>query len=245
MVPAMMKNDFRPLLSSLFFLLFLLYSAACAQAEVVYVSDRLVVLLHSEPGGGTKIAKLFSDAPLQLLEKKGRYVKVRAQNGEQGWLEEQYVTTDPPKQMVIASLEAEIKRLETNLTQLSKERGPLGEQLEKIKKEQAEQTKTFEEKINQLQQERDQLAARLQEAEAAYQDIRQKSSHAVETAEQLQRLQREYSQLEVQNKLYREENRTLKQKGYLYWFIAGGGVLFLGWIIGRIPRRRGSGKLTM
>jgi len=229
----------------LVFLLFFLFFAAAAQAEVVYVTDRLLILLRSEQGGGEKIARLFSDTPLQLLEKSGLYVKVRTEEGQIGWVEEQYTTTDPPKQLVIDSLEAEIKRLEANLTQLSQERGPLGEQLEKSKRAHAEQVKIFEENVSRLQTERDQLAARLQEMEAAYRDIRQKSGNAVETAEQLIRLQGEYSQLEVQNKLFREENERLKKKDYFYWFFAGAGVLFLGWITGRIPRRRGSGKLSM
>ncbi|TFG35879.1 MAG: TIGR04211 family SH3 domain-containing protein [Desulfobacterales bacterium] len=244
-VDTMMRKDVCVCKKVLFFLLFLFFFAATAHAEVVYVTDRLLVMLRSEQGGGEKIAKLFSDTPLQLLEKSGRYVKVRTEDGQEGWVEEQYTTTEPPKQIVITSLEVEIKRLEANLNQLAKERGPLGEQLEKSKREHAEQVKMLEENASRLQNERDQLATRFQEMEAAYRDIREKSGNAVETADQLKRLQAEYSQLEVQNKLFREENATLKKKDYLYWFFAGAGVLFLGWIIGRIPRRRGSGKLSM
>jgi SH3 domain protein len=244
-VDTMMRKDVCVCKKVLFFLLFLFFFAATAHAEVVYVTDRLLVMLRSEQGGGEKIAKLFSDAPLQLLEKSGRYVKVRTEDGQEGWVEEQYTTTEPPKQIVITSLEVEIKRLEANLNQLAKERGPLGEQLEKSKREHAEQVKMLEENASRLQNERDQLTTRFQEMEAAYRDIREKSGNAVETADQLKRLQAEYSQLEVQNKLFREENATLKKKDYLYWFFAGAGVLFLGWIIGRIPRRRGSGKLSM
>jgi SH3 domain protein len=237
----MMKKDGCFMKSVLFFLLFSLFLVTTAQAEVVYVTDRLVVLLRSKQGAGEKIAKLFSDAPLQLLEKNGRFLKVRTQDGEEGWLEEQYATTDPPKQLIIDSLETEIKRLEANITQLSKERGPLGEQLEESKREHAEQVKTLEENINRLQTERDQLAAKYQGMEAAYTDIREKSGNVVEIADQLKRLQGEYSQLAVQHKLFREENEALKKKANFYWFMAGAGILFLGWIIGRIPRRRGSG----
>ena len=244
-VDTMMRKDVCVCKKVLFFLLFLFFFAATAHAEVVYVTDRLLVMLRSEQGGGEKIAKLFSDTPLQLLEKSGRYVKVRTEDGQEGWVEEQYTTTEPPKQIVITSLEVEIKRLEANLNQLAKERGPLGEQLEKSKREHAEQVKMLEENASRLQNERDQLTTRFQEMEAAYRDIREKSGNAVETADQLKRLQAEYSQLEVQNKLFREENAALKKKDYLYWFFAGAGVLFLGWIIGRIPRRRGSGKLSM
>lgn len=244
-VDTMMRKDLCACKKVVFFLLFFFFIAANAQAEVVYVTDRLLVLLRSEQGGGEKIAKLFSDTPLQLLEKSGRYLKVRTEDGNEGWVEEQYTTTDPPKQTIIDSLEAEIKRLEANLTQLSKERGPLGEQLEKSKREHAEQVKMLEENATRLQTERDELAAKLQDMEAGYRDIREKSGTAVEVADQFKRLQAEYSQLEVQNKLFRQENDALQKKVNLYWFFAGAGVLFLGWIIGRIPRRRGSGKLSM
>lgn len=240
----MMKKDDCFMKSVLFFLLFFLFLATAAQAEVVYVTDQLVVLLRSEQGAGEKIAKLFSDTPLQLLEKSGRFLKVRTQDGNEGWLEEQYTTTDPPQQVIIDSLETEIKRLEANITQLSKERGPLGAQLEQSRREHAQQLKPLEENLTRLQVEKNQLATRLQEMEAAYRDIREKSGNVVETADQLKRLQGQCSQLEVQNKLFREENEALKKKTYLYWFMAGAGVLFLGWLIGRIPRRRG-GKLTM
>ncbi|RJX26503.1 MAG: TIGR04211 family SH3 domain-containing protein [Desulfurivibrio sp.] len=237
----MMKNV-HPWRGLLFFLLFFAFSVTCAQGEVVYVTDRLVVLLRSEPESGEKIAKLLSDTPLQVLEKKERFVKVRTEGGQEGWVEERYTTTDPPKQLFIESLEAEIKRLEANLTQLAREKAAQAAQFDKTK---PEQVKALEESLARMQAEKEQLALRLQEAENATRDIREKSGHALETAEQLKRLQGQYSQLEVQNKLFREENEALRKKTYIYWFGAGAGVLFLGWLIGRIPRRRGSGKLTM
>lgn len=229
----------------LFFLLFFSFFAAAAHGEVVYVTDRLVVSLRSEQGGGEKIATLFSDTSLQLLERSGRFLKLRTEDGKEGWLEEQYTTSEPTKQIIIGSLEAEIKRLEANLTQLSKERGPLGEQLEKSKREYTERVKLLEQNLSRLQAERDELAAKFQGMEAAYRDIREKSGNAVEVADQFKRLQAECSQLEVQNKLFRQENEGLRKKTNLYWFSAGAGVLFLGWLIGRIPRRRGSGKLSI
>lgn len=239
-----MKKDLLSCKNLLFSLLFFFYSVTCAHGDVVYVTDQLLVYLRSEQGGGERVARLVSDTPLQLLEQNDRYAKVRTEEGQEGWIEVQYITTDPPQQIIIASLETEIKRLEATITQLTKERGPLGEQLEAIKREHTQQIKALEENIHQLQQEKDQLAGKLRETETAYQDIREKSGRVVQIADQLKLLQAENSRLEVMNRQLTQQNASFSKKSDIYWFFAGAGVLFLGWIIGRISRRR-STKLSI
>jgi SH3 domain protein len=41
--------------------------------------------------------------------------------------------------------------------------------------------------------------------------------------------------------LLNAENSELKRTGMIKWFLAGGGVLLFGWIIGRISRKKRAG----
>lgn len=95
----------------LFFLVSNLGSAICAETR--YISDTLYVALRE--GQGTEynaIAVLKSDTPVTILKEDDTYVKVQAPDGETGWMPKKYVTSAPPKSMLVEQLEEKVEVLE-------------------------------------------------------------------------------------------------------------------------------------
>ena len=60
-------------------------------------------------------------------------------------------------------------------------------------------------------------------------------------AENFYRFLEENAQLTAEVQILRDENLSLKRSGVIKWLLAGGGVFFFGWIIGKISRKRKQG----
>ncbi len=72
------------------FLLFLFLSPSFSQAEVRYVSDYLVVNIRDnvEKPFNT-VGAVQSDEQVEVLERNGKYLKIRTLDGKEGWIKEQ------------------------------------------------------------------------------------------------------------------------------------------------------------
>ena len=83
-----------------------------ATADTRYVGDELVITLRAGKSSQHKIVKtLKTGTALEVLEEDETYLKVRIQDGSEGYVLRQYVSSDPPKTQRIAELE----KLNSNL----------------------------------------------------------------------------------------------------------------------------------
>lgn len=83
-------------------------------AETLYVSDRLVIGLRSDiTETATVVKSVESGTALEVLERHGTRARVRGSDGVEGWVEERYLSPQPPSRARVAELEGEIKRLRT------------------------------------------------------------------------------------------------------------------------------------
>jgi SH3 domain protein len=62
----------------------------------------------------------------------------------------------------------------------------------------------------------------------------------VEIVEARDRLQKTNDQLSAEVSALTAENSDLMRTGALKWFLAGGGVFLLGWLIGKMSRKKQS-----
>lgn len=93
--------------------------AAPAFADTRYISDRLTVPLRSGPTNGHRILHrgLPAGTQLEVLEKDGdsNYVRIRTARGTEGWLESQYLDTQPIARQRLSTAESEIRQLRESL----------------------------------------------------------------------------------------------------------------------------------
>lgn len=108
-----------------------------AQAETLYVAERMQVALRAEASDTAPTVKTVeTGAPLEVLERQDRFVHVRDKQGTDGWVEARYLTTDPPARLQLAALQQELTKSRAQATdaqaQLKKAQATVAEQSARI-----------------------------------------------------------------------------------------------------------------
>ncbi|UCG65012.1 MAG: TIGR04211 family SH3 domain-containing protein [Deltaproteobacteria bacterium] len=129
-----------------------------AYADRRYVSDRLIVTLRETPRkDGMAIRKLGTDTPVEVLEESGRYLRVRTEEGEEGWVGKQYISSEAPKPIIIAGLRKEIDLLKARIEEFETGGNPMLDELEAAKQSHLAKVKELEESVAEIIGERSRL----------------------------------------------------------------------------------------
>ncbi|HHJ19605.1 MAG TPA: TIGR04211 family SH3 domain-containing protein [Gammaproteobacteria bacterium] len=89
------------------------------EAQIVYVTDRLRLSLYREPGSkGGKIKTLTTGDRLTLLEETGRYMRVKTEEGEEGWVTKLYIVKKEPATLRVEYAEAQLRIYEQKVLDL-------------------------------------------------------------------------------------------------------------------------------
>jgi SH3 domain protein len=129
-----------------------------AHADRRYVSDRLIITLREAPGKDSAVLRtLRTDTPVEVLEESGQYLRVRTEEGEEGWVAAQYLSSEVPKLIIIAGLKKEIDRLKARIKEFESGSNPLSDQLDATKQRHLEKVKELEESAAEIIGERNRL----------------------------------------------------------------------------------------
>ena len=91
---------------------------AGAAAETGYVTDMLRLGLHEAADTSDEpIENLTSGTALEVLERNSLYLRVRTEQGREGWVKAAYVVDEKPARARVAELEAEAVALRDELAQ--------------------------------------------------------------------------------------------------------------------------------
>jgi SH3 domain protein len=220
----------------------LLLMAAAATAETRYVNDQLIIDLRAAPNPESSvITTLKTDAPLEILADNGRFLKVRTEAGEVGYVLSQYVATALPKSLQLSRLTKERDELQRKLDQLEAAQGKTSSELAKTRKQQEDLTRELQAKLTATEQQLDTAQHQLSAATAKYEALQKDAGNVATIVDQRDRLQQENGQLKTELASLREENSSLLRTGMIQWFLAGGGVFFFGWLIGKLSRKKRRG----
>ncbi len=211
----------------------LLTAPTDAPAEQRYIVDNIVVSLRQGPGPQYKVLKtLQTGQSFEVLETKGGFSRVRTSDGAEGWVQEQFTSPNPPSENVklINELNETIKKLKAENEELLKASSTGGGGVAASDGDSAT-----------VQDLRAALAAsnqRYQQLEGEAQDV-----VALKTEKESSQAQAAAAQVTVVR--LTAENQALRKRQTILWFLAGAGVLLLGWLIGRAPSRRQRHSLTL
>ena len=209
-------------------------------AETGYVSDMLILTMREGPGSNFNVIRtLRSNASLEILEKGQTHFKVKTMEGDQGWVEKQYITMEMPKPMVIEELNGKIAALEKAL-QASEASGMAS--AAGVNKD----VQTYKKQVETL--------GELLEKKQAENKVLQEANEALKSSVEQLKSSLEQLKSSVDSGELVTENETLKKKvdtltekiasltspgddplktGMIKWFVSGAGVLLAGWLMGK------------
>lgn len=216
-----MKNRFPGILCGI--LVTWLLAAGALHAQTRYVSDRLEITLRSGPGTQFKILELLtSGQALRILDAGPEWSRVRVGQETEGWVLNRYLIDQPTARI-------QLERLETRHRSLRERAAALTEENARLKARNAQLSEALtaaEKESEQLRKSYEQLKSESAEfltLQAQY----QKNAAALESRTE------KISQLE-------ESLASLERNHAIRWFLAGGGLLLVGFLVGVRSRRKRS-----
>ena len=212
---------------------------ASAGAETRYISDQLVVSLREQPQSGAQpITHLKTDMAVEILEESGAYIKVQTEAGEIGYIKQNYLTATTPKSAIIKQLQRERDRLADKVSGMQQQLSATSSQREKSQQELATQLTESQKQINELQKKLDASQAILTRTSQDYQTLQKDAKAVVEITQERDQLRETNQELTTTVTDLEGEVEDLTMTGIIKWFLAGAGVLVLGWLIGKFSGNR-------
>jgi SH3 domain protein len=203
-----------------------------AGAETRYVVDQLVITLRQGKSTEYKILKtLKTGTPVEVLEEGDTYLKVRTADGTEGYVLRQYITADPPSILLVNELKRKNSELE-------KAKNDLQGQLEEVQAKYVREFSQSTQKIAALEHNLQQAVENESAITEKYSTLSAESENILQTTEERDALRRENGKLQSANKELQRKNEKISDTRMIKWFLAGGGVFFFGWLIGKISRKR-------
>ena len=158
-------------------------------------------------GSGTRLEVLERDA-------ESGYTRVRTQGGTDGWVLTRYLMTEP-------SAREQLERLTGQLTNANSRGSSLDSQLNAIRSE----YDSAKQQIATL--EREKTAAETELAE-----IKRTAANVLAISDQNKTLMDQLTAAQIRGDTLEQENRQLASQTTRYWFMAGGLVLLVGFLLG-------------
>jgi len=225
----------------LLFVLFILLSVSVrvTHADRRYVSDMLIITLRTGQGNEYKVIKtLKTDTPVEVLEESENYLRVRTDEGEEGWVAKQYISSELPKSVIIGELKKETSKLNAKIKELEKYQASLLEQFEIATQSHAAKVEELEKNASNSKEEASRLKIKLAQITEKHNTLIDQSKNVIDLISEQKRLQAKNVNLNTRVEHLQKENTGLRNSRRLQWFLAGCGVFFIGWIAGKVSRRK-------
>ncbi len=212
-----------------------------AEADTRYVGDELVITLRQGKSQQHKILKtLKTGTPMEVLEEDPTYFKVRINDGTEGYVLRQYISSQPPKALRIKELEIKNSGLQNRIEELEKTKNKLEIQVDEIQRKYDHEVSELQTESTNFEQSLELALNNQNEVTEKYNTLLSQSENVIKIAAEKDRLLKENKKLGAGIQELREKNEKMKDSRMIQWFLAGGGVFFIGWIIGKISRKKRS-----
>jgi SH3 domain protein len=181
----------------------------------LYVTDKLQVTVRTGPSVENKVLHLVKsgDRVAVLETNAAGWAKVRVAEDKEGWMLSRYLQEEKPAILRIKDLDPQAKDLMQRVEELEQEN-------------------------RELQSRQAQAEKLAQETEEKYQALKEEAAQVISLRSRHNKLQTEFEAQAQKLEKVTAEAESLRLGNNLKWFLAGAGVLVVGWLMGLALGRR-------
>ena len=212
-----------------------------AEADTRYVGDQLIITLRQGESTKHKILKtLKTGTPVEVLQEGETYMRVRTSDGMEGYILRQYISSNPPKTHRINELELEKSELQKKINDLQKTNNALEMQVKGIQEKYDGEFSNLTTRSSEIEQNLEQISNSERIITEKYNTLVAQSENVIEFANERDRLLQTNKQLASDFKKLQMKKESFPDPRMIKWSLAGAGVFFFGWLIGRLSRKKRS-----
>jgi SH3 domain protein len=201
--------------------IFLMLFSTGANAETMYVSDIIQITMRTGQGIDHRIvAMLNSGEEVEILEAGAQWTRVRIQNGKEGWVLTRYLTPKKPSGLLLETLEKKHAEVTVAFDEIKKENSALKADNKRLAAELSANERA------------------LSEVTRSYETLMAESAEFLKLRSSFDESAAQLSEQKVRVEKYEEELTRLQFHQNIKWFLAGAGVLILGFVVGFSARRQ-------
>lgn len=209
-------------------LVFLVLSSVIASAQTWYIKPSAEIPLRRGQGSDYRILAIVPNGTaVSIVEENESWAKVTTDEDKEGWILKRYLTTEPPLNLVVNELQRESQQFKEKIEKLTAENEEYKEfnialknTIEKTTKELASTTEKYDQLVND-------------------------TSDVIQIKNSLEKSRKTIKKLQQELNASNSENGQLKSSQNIRWFLAGGGTLVFGIIVGMISSRSKKRKSTL
>ena len=231
--------------STVFILWVLLFcSISVAWSETRYISDQLVVSLRSQPqNNADAITYLRTGTKVDIIGEDGAFYQVKTKDNGIGFVQKTYLVEDTPKPAIIKQLSKENETLKNRINTLEQQYQEAISKGDNAHLTLVDELKEARQLVNDLQKDLDESKSGFQKASNAFNTLEKNAKNVVEITADRDQLRASNEELSKKLDRIGEEKFALQKSKSIQWFLAGAGVLFVGWIIGKSSGSRRKSSL--
>jgi SH3 domain protein len=189
-------------------------------AETRYVTDLLKLPLRTGPSTEYKILDLVkSGEQLEVVEPGKDWSKVRLPNGKEGYVLNRYLVGQPTSAV-------QLEKLRSKYTSLRQQATALIEENSRFK----EENQTFKSSL-------DSSETALKKVETDYKELKAGAAEFLTLKKKYKEVSTQLAEQTKRANTLDKELSGLEMNQYIKWFLAGSGVLLVGFIIGFSAKR--------
>lgn len=198
-------------------LILTLLLSATAFAKNTYISNLQKITFRTGPGTSNKIIRMIeANEKVTVLEQVDDWSKIKDKEGVEGYVMARFVTDEIPYVNRYKWLKKKYDRLQEKMAKIE------------------ESNKTLNESLKTTQGELTSAQTQLSDTSKSFEDLKTGSADYIGLKKKFESTVKE---LGVQNTRVKELEAHVSIY-YIQWFLAGGGVLFFGWLIGMLSRKK-------
>jgi SH3 domain protein len=187
----------------------------------MYVSDVLKLTLRTGPSIENKIISVINSGQMmEVIEFGQEWSRVRLPNGKEGWVLSRYLTSDETNNIKLERLEAKHKNLMIQAAELLEENNRLKAENNRLSSE-------FD--VNQKQ---------LIKTQSDYKALKADAAEFLALKTNYERAASQLAEQTARAEKFEEQLSSVERNTYIKWFLAGSGVLVVGFLIGFSTKRQ-------